>query len=723
MKKLIVAEKPSLAKNIMIAIGFNQFTKNDGYYEGDHYIVTWAFGHLLGLIDIEEYAPDYDPTEKHGWTLENLPFIPHTFRFELKKDPKTKKIDTGIRKQYKTIEKLAKRNDVECIIHAGDADREGEVIIKNILIHFHNTKPVKRLWMPDQTEQTIRSELKALNNDSNYENLFNEGLARTYIDWLYGVNLTRLSSIKTGTLLRVGRVIVPIVKAIYERDMEIKNFVPVPYFAIVSNEKTKGIEIELTSKKKFMQEQRNEAEAFCQKYNQEKAMVSSVITERKTIAPGKLYSLSKLQGVLGKKYKISPKESLEIVQKLYEAGYVTYPRTNSEYLASAEAGKVNHIIEQLNAKGYQLEPKNGKKSIYDDSKIESHSALTPTYKFPDQSKLSKGEQIVYEIIFNRFLAVFCAIPCEVDRTTITITVGNLEEFKIKGDTYVKKGWKEYENVKTEDKELPPLQKGEIVNIAFQPVEKETKPPKHYTVDSLNNYLKNPFKKESQGEEPENMDAGENTAEENEDYKAIFEGLELGTEATRTPIIQNAINSHYISLKNNSYYIEPNGIYMIEALQKLGIGMDKYKTAELGKALKQVYRGEISVEHSVALAAKEIKENFEHCKGIAVQKAETNNTEIIGKCPKCGGDVEVKPKGFFCNNKDCKFALWPTMKYFDNTLKITKTKAKTLLAGKHATFSLKSKAGKTYDGYLKMKINGEYVNFEPDGFPTKKTKKK
>ena len=697
-----------------MAIGENTFSKNDGYYENNKFIVTWAFGHLFGLIDIEEYAADYNPNQKYIWSLNNLPFFPYPFKFELKKDSKTRKIDKGIKKQFEIIKKLALRNDVDCLINAGDADREGEVIIRNIFNHIPHNKPVMRLWLPEQTANTIISELRSMKNDADYDDLFNEGLARTYMDWLYGVNLTRLASIKSRTLLRVGRVIIPIVKAIYDRDNEIKNFVPEKYYVMNSNEKTKGIPISLTSKKKFNKEQKDEVQQMCDVYNSQNAIVSNVKKERKTISPGKLFSLSKLQGVLGKKYKMSLKESLDIVQKLYEAGYVTYPRTNSEYLATAEADKINKVVGLLSNMGYKVEPKDGKKSIYDDSKIESHSALTPTYKFPKKENLSEKEWIVYVTILRRFVAVFCAVPCLVDRTTISIKVGNLEDFEVKGDVYVQKGWKQYEDVKTEDKLLPELNIGDHIAINFKPLQKETNPPKHYTVETLNNYLKNPFKKQKEEEdnELEQLDEVENSIEEDEDFKAIINGLELGTEATRTGIIENAKVSNYISLKNNSYFIEPKGIFLIETLEHLGIQMDKYKTAELGKALKQVYRREISINDSIKLAATEIKKNFHNCAEIKVEKTVDDVMEPIGQCPKCGGTVIEKQKGYFCTNKDCKFALWKEMKHYNNVFKITKAKAKALLTGnKQAKFKMKSKSGHEYEAYMKIKLNGDYVNFE------------
>ena len=219
MKKLIIAEKPSLAMNIVQSLG-NGFTKNDGFFENNKYIVSFAFGHLFTLYDIK----DYD-SSKAPWNIENLPFFPedNEFKFKLKDD-------VGVRKQYRILENLALRNDVEEIIHCGDSDIEGEVIgcliINNIFKDNNFQKPVKRLWLVEQTHETIRREIVNMKNDSEYENYLNQGLARHYTDWLLGINLTRFVSVKAGTLLPVGRVLTPVVRIIYDRDKEIENFIP-----------------------------------------------------------------------------------------------------------------------------------------------------------------------------------------------------------------------------------------------------------------------------------------------------------------------------------------------------------------------------------------------------------------------------------------------------------------------------------------------------------------
>ncbi len=695
---MIIAEKPSLARNI--ADGIGEMKKYNGYFEGQGYILTWVFGHLFSLVDIDDYSPNPDGTRK--WTMKNIPCFPEKFRFELKKDLETKMVDAGVRKQFEIIRTLVNRKDVDMIINAGDADREGEIIVRICVENAKKEeKPFMRLWLPDQTPQTIKSALSEMKSEREYENLAAEGYARTYIDWLYGVNLTRFATLKSGNLLRVGRVIVPIVKAIYDRDMSIRNFKPDIYYALVSNAQTKGEEIELTSKEKFDKKDYQKALELCKKYNEHKAIVTFKKKKNDKIQPGKLYSLTKLQNVLGKKYKMSMEKSLKIVQELYEKGYVTYPRTNSEYLATAEQSKVRTILESVKKLGYPVEFKY-KKTIFDDSKIESHSALTPTYKIPKKTDLTEDEFTVYSVIMRRFVAVFCSEECICEKTEIKIDVGGLEEFTLKGTVIVEPGWTKFDDYTKKDKILPQLDMGDVINIDFKPIEKETNPPKHYTIETLNNYLKNPFKEEK----------AKKTDEENdeEEYRAIFEGLELGTEATRTGIIDNAKKSGYIQLKKDVYTILPGGEQLIEALQRMNISMDKYKTAEVGKALKKVYRGEFSIEDSIAIAKDEIQSVFKFDE--ETRGTDTNDGfigDIAGVCPLCGSNVMRTKFGYGCSGykeNNCKFGVSNVI--CSRVISVSNVK-KLLETGKTDKISgfVSPKTGNKFDAYLKLE-NGKAV---------------
>ena len=646
--KLIIAEKPSLARNIVAGIG--EMKKSNGYFEGSGYIVTWAFGHLFSLCDIEDYT---GPTSTGKWSMENIPCFPENFRFRLK-DGKDKKPDAGIIKQFNIIKTLCNRDDVTDIINAGDADREGEIIIR---LCVENAKPtgkaLMRLWLPDQTPETIKAALNSMKGENEYDNLANEGFSRTYIDWLYGVNLTRYATLRTGSLLRVGRVIVPIVKAIYDRDKSIENFTPDIYYALVSKEETNGEVVELVSKYKFTSEEKEKAGRACAKLNRQEATVTDKKTSKTTLNPPKLFSLSKLQNYLGRKYKMSMDDSLIITQDLYEKGYLTYPRTNSEYLATAEKDKMKTIIGKVAAMGYPVKFID-KKSIFDDSKIESHSALTPTYKIPSPDALSDEEKTVYSAVLKRFVAVFCSEDCVAQKTEMTVSVGECEDYVLKGTIILQPGWTKFDSSGVSgNKILPNLNIGDKVNINFKPVEKQTNPPKHYTIETLNNYLKNPFREEKA--------AADENGDDSEEYKAMFEGLELGTEATRTGIIDNAIQSKYIELKKDVYHILPDGEFLIESLLQMGISMDKYKTSEMGKALKSVFHGTMTVDESVDLAKKEISEVFSspmNCEGSDTYTGLYR--DVMGICPLCGGDVIRQKRSYSCANykeNGCAFTIW------------------------------------------------------------------
>ena len=321
---------------------------------------------------------------------------------------------------------------------------------------------------------------------------------------------------------------------------------------------------------------------------------------------------------------------------------------------------------------------------------------------------------VYSTLFRRFVAVFCAEDCIVSRTEITIDVGELETFVLKGMSVLEKGWTKYDDYNQKDKILPALKKGDTVNIDFKPTEKETSPPKHYTIETLNNYLKNPFKDEKKAaKEAADREEGVDT-DDREDYQAIFDGLELGTEATRTGIIDNARKSGYIDLKKDVYTILPGGEFLIESLIQMQITMDKYKTSQLGQALKKVYRGEISVGDSVRLAEGEIREVFEHKSDATfVRESDTGFFgDVVATCPMCGREMRRQRSFYGCSGyKDgCKFSVNTSICgrviSIEHLKELTEQGRTSVIEG-----FVSSRTGKSFDAALKLENGRAVFDFE------------
>ena len=686
MKKLIIAEKPSLAMNIVKALG--KFEKKDGYFENDRYIVSFAFGHLFKLKDISDYMGG-----KILWSEIELPFIPK-FEFRLK-------TDKGVEKQFTILKKLIHRKDVYEIINCGDSDREGQLIVDLIIQNSQENKKVKRLWLPEQTEESIRKSMNNLLDNKNYTNLYNEGLARTYMDWLFGINLTVLLTVKGGDIFKAGRVLIPIVKCIYDRDMRIKNFVPEKYFILESD--TNDVKLAI-QEPKYKETEILKAKEMAEELNRFKAVVKSIEKKQiKKISP-KLFSLSRLQSKLSKDFKMNFDKSLKIIQGLYEKGYLTYPRTNTEYLAVNEKDRVKSIINSLNEEA--LEFKDSK--IFNDDKIESHSAITITAKIPDN--LSEEEEIVYKTVKNRFMANFTNEDTIINQTVIKINVGN-EKFQLKGESVEKSGFLKFENIEFKNK-LPNLKQGDEFDIDFKPIEKVTAPPSKITEETLSNYLKNPFSKDEKQEYENDEEA----------YKLMLEGVEIGTEATRTGIIQNAIKVGYLSLKKQSFSIEEKGIKLIELLDKLHIDLYKEKNIEFSKSLKKVYNGYQTIDELLRKTEEELQKIVKTSNNTEIEVFKSQK-EIIGKCPKCGGDILENSKSYYCGNykSGCKISLWKETKYFDQKIKISKVSAKKLFAGDKIIVKLKNKQGKDYKIYFTGQLNGDYFNLLKGDFVNKKKK--
>lgn len=718
MKKLIIAEKPSLAMEIVKAIG--KMTRNDGYFENESYIVSFAFGHLMVLQDID----DYYKRGKTKWTIEELPFVPQAFLFKLRDD-------SGVIKQYNVLKNLIKREDVTHIVNCGDADREGEVIINNIIYKaLHELKlqkEVERLWLKSINQEEIQNSLNRLKPIVETKNLYSEGLARTYLDWLYGINLTRYVSIKAGDLLPVGRVLTPIVKKVYDRKKEIENFVPENYVELEVLIKKDDQELKATVKNsKFKAPiDRDKIKELVKNLN----LADSIVTDKQIKSvekkPKKLFSLTTLQNHMVKNHKMTLEDTLKHVQSLYEKGYVTYPRTNTEYLHTSEIEDVKKLV-QIYSDSYDIVFKNTK-ALFDDSKVESHSALLPTVKRTDGRNFNEFERQVYSVIFSRFLANFCKEKTIVEETKIQIKALDYMT-ELKGNSIKQLGFYKYEKPDSKEKLLPYFELNEIIDAEYIDADKETSPPKLLTLVEMNNYLKNPFKEERRNKNNEasnDTSAEEAVSEDDEDkaqeemeYAQMLKGIEIGTVATRDSIIANAVKYSYITENKTVLDITDKGIYLIEALEKLTIDMSKEKTVETSIILKDIYRSERTVQSAVKATEDYFNELMSQ--DITIQKISRTypDREIIGKCPKCGKNIYEHSKAYYCEGyKDepkCNFSIWKDNKFFkDKGKKLTKTMAKKLIALQEIEVKkLKSKEGKEYDAFIKIRLPIEqYVNFE------------
>lgn len=657
-KYLIIAEKNSLAKNCIKACELlgDHFSNKKGYYEGNKYIVSYAAGHLFSLQDLEDYL-DIKPgiSGKVQWrdTERYLPYVPDPFVFRVK--------STG-KEQFKILKELMNRDDVAGIINLGDADREGEIIVRIIIEHgLKKVKKIYRIWGNDQTEGELKKCLESLRDDAEFDSLAIEGYSRMYMDWLFGINLTRMLTLHMNGRgqLRVGRVLVPIVKEIYDRDMAIKNFNPETYYQAESHTKIGDISLDLIVKNDTeVRKSKEEVSLIADQLNETVLTVRSIEKKQKEIKAPKLFSLSKLQSYMGSNHKWGPDETLSILQDLYLEGFVTYPRTNTEYLSEGEMDKAAEIvITHMERSNGGLIAKTGK-SIFDNSKVESHSAITPTVKIPNALKSEKHE-LLYSVICNRFYAVFCRDCLLVDETVVLIAGAGME-FKLKGEVLKQKGWSGYENRKSNDKELPPLVEGQTIDVNFMAIAKQTTAPKKHTVDSLLAYLNNPFRKEKQTEDDE--------------YKDKFAGVEIGTEATRAGIIKNALDCGYLQLKNGAYSVTPLGEYLIDSLNKCHINLYKEKSVEFSQMLVRVRKGELSLGECINECANELQKIKNEMNDVSLAAAPVyggSKKEAICMCPYCkdkgidDGQIFEGQKNYYCSNATksrnqiCNFSLSKT----------------------------------------------------------------
>ncbi len=641
MKKTVVlAEKPSVARDIARVLHCHK--KGNGFLEGDQYIVTWALGHLVTLADPESYDDKYKT-----WKLEDLPMVPKDLKLVVIKQTS---------KQFNSVKSQLQRSDVGEIVIATDAGREGQLVAQWILDKARVNKPTKRLWISSVTDKAIREGFQKLRNGKEYDNLYHSAVARSEADWYVGLNATRALTCKFNAQLSCGRVQTPTLAIIAKREEEIRQFKPKPYYGLQAQTDQK---IVLTwhdrlnnDTKTFSKDKADEL--FSKVKNKEAKVIDVEKKAKKSFAP-QLYDLTELQRDANKAFGYSAKETLQIMQKLYEQHKVlTYPRTDSRYLSS---DIVDTLKERVKACGvgpykqlaHKLLPKpiKGNGSFVNDSKVSDHHAIIPTEETVFLNKFSDKERKIYDLVVKRFLAVLYP-AFEYEQTTIKANIAG-ETFVAKGKRVISSGWKEvYENRfddeedsvdEMKDQLLPTVSKGDTLTVSSVTQTKgETKPPARFNEATLLSAMENPAK----------YMAGESK----DLIKKIGETGGLGTVATRADIIEKLFNTFLIEKKGKEIFITSKGKQLLELvpeeLKSPALTAEWEQKLELiakGKLSKHVFINDMkNYAKSVVQEIKNSKEKFKH-------------DNITGtKCPECGKlMLEVngkKGKMLVCQDRDC-----------------------------------------------------------------------
>ena len=704
MKKVIIAEKPSVAKNI--ADAYNIKIRKDGYFEGDDYLVTWAFGHLFQLFD----AKDYDENMK-GWRMEKFPFIPEEFKYKVKCDNVNRSVtDKGAEKQINIIKTLIERDDVDGVISATDQDREGELISLEVFMYLNQNKPIYRLLLNEWTPDEVKKGMNNLKENIEMKSLQDAGISRQWADWIIGINLTSVATLRYGgtgkerKMINIGRVLLPTLKIIYDRDKEIENFKASTYYKLLATFKTKNNEEfegtyynennnEKFEDKKVVEELKKHLK------DKEGEIIEKQVEKKREYAP-LLFNLSNLQGYITSKYKgWTSDKVLKVAQGLYEKKFITYPRTGSVALDESLKDKTKKVLEVAkNGLLYEEQIKFvDNKRIFDNSKVESHSAITPTYIRP--TGLSKDEEIVYNAIKNRFIMQFMPIA-EFEETKLTVKIHD-EKFKgifaAKGRVQIVEGWRVVEKIETKDTILPFVNGKEIVQVVDGKVNTVTKkPPKLHNEKTLLRVMETcgkSFKDEE--DSPEMM-------------QAILSGFSIGTPATRAETIKKLKDTGYIKSKGKSLTCTDLGKTLVEIFPVKEL-LDLQYTGRLEKTLSDIEKGKFKKDDFLSMikaftveAVEDIKKDTAMLKNFKVELPE--GTESIGKCPVCGNDIIEGEKGFGCTNwkNGCKYTIWKNDKFIESMgKKVTKEMVKLLLKnGKVGFRNLKSKKGTLFSAYLR-----------------------
>ncbi len=698
MKKLIIAEKPSVARNIADALGIKG--RQNGYMEGEDYIITWVFGHLLQLYDVK----DYDETRR-SWRMENFPFIPDEFRYKIKSDSSNKnEVDKGAERQIHIIKGLMERDDVEGIISATDWDREGQIIADEIFLYLENEKKTERLLLNEWTKEEVLEGLQQLKLNSELQPMQDAGFGRQVADWIIGINLTSVATVKYqnanyNKVLNIGRVLLPTLKIIYDRDKEIEQFQKSKYYKLMATFKTdKGEEIEATYQEK--DNEKFEDKEYLDKILETIKGKSGIITEKeveqKKEYPPFLFNLSNLQGHITSKNKGWTSEKvLKVAQDLYEKKITTYPRTASSVLDESLKEKAARVLESVKqGLPYEDEIKfHTSKRVFDSKKVESHSAIIPTYVKP--KNLTADERIVYEAIRNRFVAQFMPVS-ESEETRIVLKIKDSEvpgEFVAKGKVQLVEGWKKAESVSTKEVMMPMVEKEqELESRDFEVKEIVRKPPKYHTEKTLLRVMET-CGKSYEDEESEEM------------MMAILSGFSIGTPATRAETIRKIKDVGYVEAKGKSLRCTDLGRMMVETFPVKEL-FDLEYTGRLEKTLSDIEKNKFKKADFLEMISdftKNAVESIKNDRAFASQVKLPEGAKVVGVCPECGNPVIETEKAFGCSNwrNGCRFTVWKNDKFIESMgKKVTPEMVELLLKNGRVGFrGLVSKKGNKFSAYL------------------------
>ena len=683
--KLVICEKPSVAKSIASALGVT--SRADGHFEGGGWLISWCIGHLVGLADAAAYDDRYKK-----WRYEDLPILPAPFHYVVSEE----KAD-----QFHILRSLMERPDVTELVNACDAGREGELIFRLAYEAAGCSKPFSRLWISSMEDAAIREGFADLRPGADYDPLYQSALCRQKADWLIGINASRLFSVLYHRTLNVGRVQTPTLAMLADRDSKIVLFRKEKYHHVrLALEGAEAVSDRIVSSE--------DAQTIRDACDGQRAVCVSVAREKKTERPPKLYDLTTLQREANRVFGYTAKQTLDYAQSLYEKKALTYPRTDSRYLTcdmAETASVVLHLAARVPPFDACPEFFPDVAALVNDKEVSDHHALIPTLELEkaDVPGLPVGERNILLLVCCKLL---CAVaePFVYEAVTATFDCGG-HTFTAKGRQVLSQGWRAIQEVfhfslkeKPEDEDaegvLPALTEGQAFeSVVASVTEHFTSPPKPYTEDTLLSAMENAGK---------------------EDMPDEVERRGLGTPATRAAIIEKLVSGGFVERKGKNLIPTKAGVNLVTVLPEL-LTSPKL-TADWEQRLNEVAKDQVSPEDfmdGIEAMAAELVRKYSHISEDG-QKLFQPEKETVGLCPRCGKPVYEGKKNFACSDRACQFVMWKNDRFFEQRGKVftTKIAAALLKDGKAKVKRLRSlRTGKTYDGTIVLAdTGGKYVNY-------------